>query len=140
FQVQGKLLGHDSLAIEAFGIGTPFEDASFMAIPQAGGIGDSRPYPKDAPLRWGIFPHIRRKLRPPTYEAQFSLKDVPELRELVQLPFSEERAERRYPRVAVGRNASAGSLGAIYHRLKFQNLKFVAIPAHTALPEEDRAR
>src|SRR5256712_4734436 len=82
-----------------------------------------------------------RALRARADEAHLTAQDVPELRQLVETPASQERPEPRAPRVIRPRPHRARlALGVHTHRAKLEHLEALAVQTHPLLAVEDGPR
>src|SRR6185503_3628439 len=74
------------------------------------------------------------------HEAHLSAKDVPELRDLIEVSRAQDPPDRRRPRIAVGGpHGPRALLGIDRHGSKFIDLKWLPASAEPLLSIEDRA-
>jgi len=106
---------------------------------QRGKISDPRFDGENSSLLSGVSDHVTRELRPWTDKAHVSLKDIPELRNLIQLRFSEKRTKSRNAGISGCGDRRTQFFRPTTHGPKFPDREWLFVSSHSDLTKKSGA-
>lgn len=138
-EVDAELVLHHYVAVVLLGLGGLLQKFILVAVADGGHVGDTGADIQDVQLLRGVEVNVFPDLGPRTNQAHVPDENVDELREFIQLIFTDIIAGTGHPRVMSADGDKPFLVRAHPHRAELEQAEILAVSSYSGLPVKDWA-